>query len=133
MDAAPYDNVEFPPARKPGTGTWPGPGGAQSQSQSTSIKTSYTQQTSVNKDKSGAKLAPLMESMEVAETEDQRMQAKVYQAASHGTHSSHSSSSSVRSFMFVCTAAVLHLASNAVPKSESNVNGYNVGLQCMLI
>ncbi|XP_041352832.1 uncharacterized protein LOC121371191 [Gigantopelta aegis] len=90
MDAAPYDNVEFP-VRKPGTGTWPGPGAAQSQ---TTIKT-YTQQASVTKDKSGAKLAPLMESMEVAETEDQRMQAKVYQASSHGTHSSQSSTSSV--------------------------------------
>ncbi|ESO90169.1 hypothetical protein LOTGIDRAFT_233962 [Lottia gigantea] len=73
MDAAPYDNVEFP-VRKPGTGTWPGPGQQQSQ-----IK--LMSQTS--KDRSGgAKLAPLMETMELADSEDQRNQSKTVTASS---------------------------------------------------
>ncbi|XP_050404920.1 uncharacterized protein LOC126820830 [Patella vulgata] len=90
MESAPYDNVEFP-VRKPGTGTWPGPGQQQSQ-----IK--LMSQTS--KDRStvgGPKLAPLLETMEVAESEDQRNQSKNVTSTSRVSSSSVTSSNTSQS------------------------------------
>ncbi|XP_046567372.1 uncharacterized protein LOC124275758 [Haliotis rubra] len=90
MEAAPYDNVEFP-VRKPGTGTWPGPG-QNAAASSSSVKTVHVQQSTAKDGRVGPKLAPLMESMEVAESEDQRMQAKMFHSSQLGSHSTVSSS-----------------------------------------
>ncbi|KAK3580383.1 hypothetical protein CHS0354_001501 [Potamilus streckersoni] len=67
MDNQPYDNVEFPIRRPPtGTGTWPGPGGTQ-------VKAVITQQAhQTYKDKTGQRLAPVVEAREGHEvTEDE--------------------------------------------------------------
>ncbi len=86
MEAAPYDNVEFP-VRKPGTGTWPGPGQNAAPLSASSMKTVHVQQTTIKDSRTGTKLAPLLEGMESAESEDQRMQAKVVHSSQLGPHS----------------------------------------------
>ncbi|XP_025105197.1 LOW QUALITY PROTEIN: uncharacterized protein LOC112570787 [Pomacea canaliculata] len=101
MEPSPYDNVEFGPVgRKSGTGTWPGPQGTQSTTTTTTTQQasrfSPQQQLLQAKDRTGlvgAKLEPLEETVETAESHDQRMQAVKQQASSIVSPSSSSQSS----------------------------------------